>query len=268
MTTRSQTHSAPLSNDPLGFILERLRSAHVDDNPFPHYYLEGVLPENYYEQLLQHLPGSSVYENLYEVTDLKLDHFRHRYQRDLNAGWTNGLPPQLRNFWDSFNNWFLSPHLAQAFLESFAEPLRPRIGAREVWPEVTVEAQFIRHRAGYFLGPHSDLYTKLVVVLLYLAPDARAERLGTSLYRPKRAGFSCPDSKHYAFEDFIRVKTAPYKPNSLLAFVRSDISFHGLEPLTEADVATEGRDLIQYVVHDKAAREAQQKAKRAERARS
>jgi hypothetical protein len=30
-----------------------------------------------------------------------------------------------------------------------------------------------------------------------------------------------------------------------------------LEPLSESDVATEGRDLIQYVVHDKQAREAQ-----------
>jgi hypothetical protein len=45
--------------------------------------------------------------------------------------------------------------------------------------------------------------------------------------------------------------------------VRSDISFHGLEPLTERDVATEGRDLIQYVIHDKAAREAQLQTKRA-----
>ena len=28
------------------------------------------------------------------------------------------------------------------------------------------------------------------------------------------------------------MKTAPYKPNSLLAFVRSDLSFHGVEPLS------------------------------------
>lgn len=254
--------------NPLNHLIGRLRGVKVDTDPFPHYYLEQVLPESYYQQLLNHLPGSSVYENLYEVTDLKLDHFRHRYQRDLNEGWTNALPPKLQNFWNSFNEWFLSLRLAQAFLESFEESLRPRIGEREAWPEVSVEAQFIRHRAGYFLGPHSDLYTKLVVVLLYLAPDARAARLGTSLYRPKCEGFSCPDSKHYPFEDFIRVKTAPYKPNSLLAFVRSDISFHGLEPLTEADVASEGRDLIQYVVHDKAARETQLKAKRAERSTS
>ena len=49
----------------------------------------------------------------------------------------------------------------------------------------------------------------------------------------------------------------------LLAFVRSDISFHGLEPLSERDVAaTAGRDVIQYVIHDKAAREAQLEARR------
>jgi len=250
---------------PLAFLLERLRLTKVESDPFPHYYLEDVFPEQYYKQLLRHLPGSEIYENLYEVTDLKLDHFRHRYQRDLTDGWTNALPSELQSFWNEFNEWFLSPQLAQAVLESFAEPLQPRIGERSSWPAVSVEAQFIRHRAGYFLGPHSDLYTKLVVLLLYLAPDASAERLGTSLYRPKATGFSCPDSKHYAFEDFIRVKTAPYKPNSLLAFVRSDISFHGLEPLTEQDVAAEGRDLIQYVIHDKAAREAQLRAKRAAR---
>lgn len=248
---------------PLAFFLERLRCAHVEADPFPHYYIENVLPGDYYQELLHHLPGSNVYENLYEVTDLKLDHFRHRYQRDLNNGWTNALPLSLQTFWNSFNEWFLSAELAHAVLESFAAPLRARLGEPSSWPDVSVEAQFIRHRAGYFLGPHSDLYTKLVVILLYLAPDARSERLGTSLYRPKVEGFSCPDSKHYAFEDFIRVKTAPYRPNSLLAFVRSDISFHGLEPLTEQDVATEGRDLIQYVVHDKAAREAQLRAKHA-----
>ncbi|HEY2964057.1 MAG TPA: hypothetical protein VGJ37_16675 [Pyrinomonadaceae bacterium] len=250
-------------SSPLDHLVDRLREAKVDTDPFPHYYLENVFPDQYYEELLRHLPGSSVYENLYEVTDLKLDHFRHRYQRDMNEGWTTALPPQLQSFWNSFNQWFLSPELAQAVLESFAGPLQPRIGDRGSWPTVSMEAQFIRHRAGYFLGPHSDLYTKLVVLLVYLAPNASSERLGTSLYRPKAAGFSCPDSKHYPFEDFVRVKTAPYKPNSLLAFVRSDISFHGLEPLTEQDVATEGRDLIQYVIHDKAAREAQLRAKRA-----
>ena len=241
-------------NRPLEHFMARLRSATVETDPFPHYVLDQVFPDDYYRELLRHLPDSTVYENLYEVTDLKLDHFRHRDQRDMNHGWTDRLPANQREFWGSFNQWFLSEDVARAVLESFGW---------ESWPAVSVESQFIRHRAGYFLGPHSDLHTKLVVLLLYLAPDDGAEHLGTSLYRPKQAGFSCPNSKHYAFEDFDRVKTAPYRANSLLAFVRSDISFHGLEPLSERDVATTaGRDVIQYVIHDKAKREAQLAARR------
>ncbi len=240
---------------PLEHVSERLRTAKVELDPFPHYFLERVFPDDYYRQLLRNLPASDVYENLYEVTDLKLDHFRHRNQRDMDDGWTERLPARVKPFWEAFNEWFLGPAFARAVLESFRSE-------RTSWPEVSVESQFIRHRAGYFLGPHSDLYTKLVVLLIYLAPDNSAEHLGTSLYRPKDPSFSCPDSKHYPFEDFIRVKTAPYKPNSLLAFLRSDISFHGLEPLSQTDVAAEGRDVIQYVLHDKQVREAQLRARR------
>jgi hypothetical protein len=236
--------------NPLDHFIERLQAARIELDPFPHYFLEKVFPDDYYQELLHNLPSSDVYENLYEVTDLKLKHFRHRDQRDMNEGWTERLPYELKPFWYSFNEWFMGPQLAQAVLESFC-------GQRTSWPEVSVESQFIRHRPGYFLGPHSDLYTKLVVLLIYLAPDHSAEHLGTSLYRPKDPSFTCPDSKHYNFEDFKRVKTAPYKPNSLLAFMRSDVSFHGLEPLSAA-----GRDVIQYVIHDRHLREAHLRAKR------
>ncbi|HKR14255.1 MAG TPA: hypothetical protein VJT15_19475 [Pyrinomonadaceae bacterium] len=238
---------------PLEHFIERLRGARVDSDPFPHYVIENVFPDDYYRELLRHLPPNDVYNNLYEVTDLKLDHFRHRDQRDMDHGWTDRLPQDLKVFWDSFNEWFLGEQFARAVMESF--------GFKEI-PEVSVESQFIRHRPGYFLGPHTDLYTKLVVFLLYLAPDNSAEHLGTSLYRPKTPGFSCPHSKHYPFEDFLRVKTTPYRANSLLAFVRSDVSFHGLEPLSETDLAVTRRDVIQYVIHDKAAREAQLEARR------
>jgi hypothetical protein len=249
-------------SDPLAHFVGRLRAAEVVTQPYPHYYLEHVFPEDYYETLLAHLPSSGVYENLYEVTDLKLEHFRHRDQRDLKEGWTKTLPGELKKFWDAFDEWFLGPRLAEAVLDSFAEHLGTRLGERKSWPAVSVESQLIRHRAGYFLSPHSDLYTKLVVLLLYLAPDESAAHLGTSLYRPKLQGFACRDSVHHPFENFVRVKTAPYKPNSLLAFVRSDVSFHGVEPLSAHDVSAFGRDVIQYVLHDKHAREAQLRARR------
>jgi len=246
-----------LQTVPLSHIVNRLRAAEVVMEPYPHYYIENLFPDSYYQALLQHLPESNLYQNLYDVTTLKLDHFRHRDQRDLNEGWTSGLSDEPKKFWDAFDAWFLGAEFAQSVLDSFAEPLRERFGDKTSWPAVSVESQLIRHRAGYFLGPHSDLHTKIVVLLLYLAPDESALRLGTSLYRPKDKNFSCPNSTHYPFEDFIRVKTVPYKPNSMLGFMRSDTSFHGVEPLSEEDVTTSGRDLIQYVIYDKEARERQ-----------
>jgi hypothetical protein len=247
---------------PLQHFVERLQTAEIMPDPYPHYCLDHIFPEDFYQSLLQHLPGSAAYQNLFEITTLKLDHFRFRDQRDIADGWTASLPDELRYFWDEFNSWFLSLELAQAVLESFAEPMRMRFGERSAWPAVSVETQLIRHHAGFFLGPHTDLSTKLVVLLIYLAPDANHLRLGTSVYRPKDFGFTCPSSTHYPFEDFVRVKTAPYRPNSLLAFERSDRSFHGVEPLAEEDVAACNRDLIQYVLYDKSARQAQLDARR------
>ena len=241
--------------NPFTHFVNGLREARVLLEPYPHFCLDNIFPDEYYRELLANLPSSTSYENLYEVTTLKLDHFRHRDQRDMNDGWTDELPSKQKEFWDGFDAWFLGEEMAQAVLQTFPEQMRARFGTE--WPAVSVESQLIRHRSGYFLGPHSDLHTKLVVLLIYLAPDDSKAHLGTSLYRPKDLSFSCPNSTHYEFADFIKVKTAPYKPNSLLAFFRSDVSFHGLEPLAENDVRNSGRDVIQYVLYDKAAREQQ-----------
>jgi hypothetical protein len=240
---------------PFTHFANRLREARVSLDPYPHFCLDNIFPDDYYRALLENLPSSTSYENLYEVTTLKLDHFRHRDQRDMNEGWTKDLPAHQKDFWDDFDSWFLGEEMAQAVLQTFPDQMNARFGAQ--WPPVSVESQLIRHRPGYFLGPHSDLHTKLVVLLIYLAPDESTSHLGTSLFRPKDPSFSCPNSTHYQFEDFIKVKTAPYKPNSMLAFFRSDISFHGLEPLAANDVQDSGRDVIQYVLYDKAAREQQ-----------
>ena len=238
-------------------MIHRLGTADVDADPFPHYVLQQVFPDEYYQTLLRHLPGSAAYDNLYEVTTLKLDHFRHRDQKDVNAGWNDLLSGEAKTFWNGFNEWFLSPELARSVLQTFAAPMRARFGEAASWPEISVEVQLIRHRAGFFLQPHSDANSKLVVLLIYLPQDDSASDLGTSLYRPKDPAFACAQSKHYPFEDFVRVKTAPFRPNSMLAFFRSDQSFHGVEPLSENAMAACNRDLLQYVIYDRQARQAQ-----------
>ena len=99
---------------------------------------------------------------------LKLDHFRHRDQRDLKDGWTERYPLELKDFWNRFNEWFFGARPGRGGARFLCGADARAIRRESVVAAVSVESQLIRHRAGYFLGPHSDLHTKLVVLLLYL----------------------------------------------------------------------------------------------------
>ena len=87
-----------------------------------------VFPEDFYRSLLRHLPGITAYQNLFEITTLKLDHFRFRDQRDLADGWTASLPDELRRLLGRFQRLVPGPELAEAVLDSFAGPMRARFG--------------------------------------------------------------------------------------------------------------------------------------------
>jgi hypothetical protein len=153
--------------------------------------LSGTFP-GFYRALLRHLPGSTAYQNLFEITTLKLDHFRHRDQRSLNDGWTEALPAELKDFWNRFNEWFYGADLAEAVLDSFAESLRARLGEKRAWPPVSVESQLIRVAPAFraALRPAHKL-----VVLLYLAPMKALTTWNLSIVGIPA---SCPNSAYHS----------------------------------------------------------------------
>jgi hypothetical protein len=93
----TENFSNSQTGSPLAHFAARLREAEVVMDPYPHYYVENVFPDDYYRELLAHLPASAIYQNLFEVTTLKLDHFRHRDQRAQGVlGEFQPLVPQSR----------------------------------------------------------------------------------------------------------------------------------------------------------------------------
>lgn len=87
------------------------------------------------------------------------------------------------------------------------------------------DAFLLRDSAGYKINPHTDTPAKAVTALFYLN-DAEE---GTSLYRPKKNGFKSKEGGHLPRKDFIKVDTVPFKAGTMLAFARTDESFHGVE---------------------------------------
>lgn len=87
------------------------------------------------------------------------------------------------------------------------------------------EAFLLRDSHGYQIPPHTDTPAKAITALFYLN-DAEE---GTSLYRPKKKGFKSTDGRHLPRNDFVKVSTVPFKTGTMIAFARTDESFHGVE---------------------------------------
>ena len=60
--------------------------------------------------------------------------------------------------------------------------------------------------------------------------------LGTSVYRPKDPAFTCWGGKHHAYEPFDKVATVEFLPNRMMAFPKTERSFHGVEPIKRENV--------------------------------
>jgi FkbM family methyltransferase len=88
----------------------------------------------------------------------------------------------------------------------------------------------INDKPGYRIGVHRDRPDKVVTALIYLPKDSENAFAGTTVYKPKQEGFTCQIGKHYGFEEFDKVTTVDYVPNSAFVFLNTDSSFHGVEP--------------------------------------
>ena len=64
------------------------------------------------------------------------------------------------------------------------------------------------------------------------------------MYTPIDNNFTCEGGPHHKFHQFKLLKTAPYKPNTLFGFFKTNNSFHGVEPIKE----NIRRDLLIYDV--------------------
>lgn len=92
--------------------------------------------------------------------------------------------------------------------------------------------------------PHTDAVSKIVTAIFYLPRDARMSVFGTSIYRPKERGFTAWKCPHLPHEQFDLVRTVPFVPNSMFVFMKSDRSFHGVEP---GDYPNSGRDMLMWI---------------------
>lgn len=195
------------------WLLDQIAAAEIRPEPFPHLYIEGAFPEAFYAELLAALRPDAEYTSLEA------------------ARGTRGYPERSVREAPDLLRWMRMGSLRLALCRRFGVA-----GDDD-------ETLLIRDRPGYRIGPHTDTPAKVVSALFYLSAAPGLWR-GTSLYAPRAPGFSCSSGQHHPAKGFKRAWTAPGAPNSLLAFARTDRSFHGAERFAGPGV----RDLLLFDV--------------------
>jgi hypothetical protein len=229
-------------------VMQRVAATPLRLEPFEHLYVEEVFPPAIYAELQRLRLADAVYTPLNKTA---------RVSPKYSASRLCCFPPQLEEsgataeqkaFWGGLFAAFMAHEVRQLWLQRFKaaveDNLRLLAAALERAKRVRVSSELLlmRDKAAYALGPHTDNRAKLISVLFYLAPDESAAELGTTLYRPKDPAFLCPGGPHHPRRLFEPVTTLPYRPNTLLAFPKSQRCFHGVEPVAEG----RQRDLLLY----------------------
>jgi hypothetical protein len=183
-------------------LRERLATVEWNTEPYSHFYQTDVFSPEFYAEMLFNLPSDFEYRQ-YNTKYAK------RYLYDMATP---------KTFWSKVDQLF-----------------------RDVYGN-NIRTQLCRDFGGYSIGPHTDGRKESKTILFYLPKDDSQPYLGTSVYVPKDKQFTCDGTKHHDFDKFNRVNTAPYVPNTCFGFIRSDNSFHGVEPHSST------RNLIQVSV--------------------
>jgi hypothetical protein len=201
--------------------------------PYPHFFIQDVFSHGFYEDLQRSLPDPSLMKPIEEARGAK--GYKERFVLELSGEHLGSVPEDKRRFWQDLTGWLNAGRFANLAIAKFQHWIDQRFkGAPR--PKMYSEALLVEDITKYSLGPHTDSVRKVITMLFYLPRDMSQSHLGTSIYLPKDRSFTCAGGPHHPFDQFVRLHTMPFLPNSLFVFFKTDTSFHGVEPVTDPDI--------------------------------
>lgn len=229
-------------------VIYQIANAPIRKYPYPHIYVDSVFPQDFYAALRRNWPGGEHLVSLASTTRVTGGAYAERFIMPLKKAEVGKLPEATRGFWAEFSEWLLTDRFLNAMTGKFEEHVRQRFGMDAASVRLECESLVVRDHTNYDLGPHTDSPRRVLSLLFYCPDDESMKHLGTSIYTPIDPGFRCPGGPHHPRNLFRKVATMEYRPNTLFAFMKTDNSFHGVEPIGDAGVL---RDLLLYDIRVK-----------------
>lgn len=217
----------------LEHLIGKISNAKLEKEPFSYFYVESVFPEDFFQEILEYFPKADYFQPLSMQGLVRPGTYNQRLTLSLDADGLSRLAFPQNLFWTQLADVLTSKPCISAILRKMG------VERTDFFPDLSL----ISDHSDYAIGPHTDYPQKILSLLFYFPPDEQQKQLGTSVYKPIDPHFRCEGFKHHSFDGFKRVYTAPFVPNSLFGFLKSDCSFHGVEPIGKQD---RPRNLMSY----------------------
>jgi hypothetical protein len=223
-------------------VAYKIANSKINHFPYPHLFVKNVFTSTFYSEIIKHLPDPKKLTQISKTGRVSYD--KQRYVLLFNDTSLDNLNKNERLFWISFKDRFLQVDFKKFLMSLFSDYIEAR------FPDFRKmnfydELMLINDKMSYSLGPHTDKPKKVISFLFYLPKDETQINLGTSIYLPKDRSFRCQGNMHHAYENFEKITSMPFLPNSLFCFVKTDNSFHGVEPI----LTDEKRWLLLYDIY-------------------
>ena len=202
------------------------RNSSSSSHPFPFFYTTNLFPHIFYKNIISMMPDLHQYERSDQrrTTNRNSLEFRRRINLTEKIS-TSRLNGQQLNFWKFLSNTLSSTKFSSIIKKEFAPQLARRYRTSE--PNTRTRIELISDLNGYEIKPHTDAPHKIITILFYFPETLEQTNLGTHIYEPRVHGFTEETGKQLSFELFKTYSEIPFLPNSMLAFMKTNNSFHG-----------------------------------------
>ena len=229
-------------------VMYKIANEPILTYPYPHFFIQSIFPESFYDSMLSNLPPTSKYTSIAETGRVTRGFYKERFIISLPDG-TEALDTHQQDFWIELTSWLLGDDLLKLLVDKFRPFIAERFsGSQAKKTSLEPTALLIRDFQNYAITPHPDAPHRLLALMFYMPHDDSTPHVGTSIYRPidSNLKFEVEGSTggHYPRESFKEVKRMDYLPNSFYGFFRTDNSFHGVELVEEP---VERNSLLYYI---------------------
>ena len=227
-------------------VMYKIANEPILTYPYPHFFIQSIFPESFYENMLSNLPPTSKYTSIAETGRVTQGSYKERFIISLPDG-IEALDTHQQDFWIQLTSWLLGDDFLNLLIDKFQPFIAERFSGSQA-KKISLEptALLIRDFQNYAIIPHPDAPHRLLALMFYMPQDDSVPYLGTSIYRPINSNIRLEgsDGSHYPRDAFKEVKRMDYLPNSFYGFFRTDNSFHGVEPVEEP---VERNSLLYYI---------------------